>query len=164
MDDKYLESRFSVAERNNMVPFTTHQRLSVMLFKTGVGFHYGCLQGSVGPARCPQPDVGCHVDEMEQGWKIYRMSEDIMIVADAFAQSHSQNPWSRFIAKAHGVLLRRLGKIRVIYLVRQTDAKDLGNTALWHSNINLVTGVNQSWLESNFRLGRSQMTAIVAGN
>jgi hypothetical protein len=147
-----------------MVPFTTGQRLSVMLFKTRVGFCFGCLQGPLGPARCPLPDVGCYIDECRKGWKIYRLSEDMMVLADCFAESSPKGYWGRFIAKTHGVLLRRLGKIRVIYFLRIKAPDNLSHISLWHSNINLVTGVTKHWLDNNFRLTGTQETCVVAGN
>lgn len=162
-DYQYLNQPFTIAKRNDMVPFSTRQRLSVMLFKTSVGFHFGCLQGSLGPALMPLPDVGCYIDEQRYGWKIYRLSQDMMVLTDCFAESSPKGYWANFIKKAHGVLLRRLGKIRVIYLLRIKAPEDLVHLSLWHSNINLVTGITKSWLDNNFRRTDTQETCVIAG-
>ena len=146
-----------------MVPFTTAQRLSVMLFKTAVGFHFGCLQGALGPTSCPLPDVGCYVDEAEYGWRIYRLSEDIMLLSDCHKESSTKSWWRRVITKTHGILLRQLGKVRVIYLL-QTRGAELGRASTWHSNINLVTGVTSRWLEGEFRTAASADKCVIAAD
>lgn len=143
-----------------MTPFTTAQRLGVMLCKTSVGFDMGCLQGQIGPASCPLPPLGHYAIDDNKRWKIYRISNDVMVLADCFSSISPKTSWARFIARAHGVLLRRLGKCRVIYLLREQSR---GRTS-WHSNINLVTGVSQEWLDSNFNLTRTEETCVVAGN
>jgi hypothetical protein len=159
---EYLNRPFSTAQRNDMIPFTTVQRLSVMLFKTTVGYHFGCLQGSLGPASCPVPEIGCYIDEPAYGWRIYRLSEDMMLLSDCLGESHPKGWWARFILKTHGALLRQLGKVRVIYLLRTTGA-DTGTVPVWHSNINLVTGVASRWLDGNFRSAASGDKCVIAG-
>ncbi|KAI9736467.1 MAG: hypothetical protein M1818_006201 [Claussenomyces sp. TS43310] len=158
----YLNQPFSMAQRNDMIPFTTAQRLWVMLFKTAVGFHYGCLQGSIGPASCPVPEVGRYVDEPVGGWKIYRLSEDIMLLSDCLVESPPRGRWARITLKTHGILLRQLGKVRVIYLLRTTVA-DPRTVSVWHSNVNLVTGVTKKWLDESFRSAASGEKCVIAG-
>ncbi|KAH8878581.1 hypothetical protein GQ53DRAFT_707067 [Thozetella sp. PMI_491] len=160
-DYEYLNQPFPPAKRDDIVPFTTRQRLSVMLFKTAIGFHFGCLQGASGPATIPLPDVGCYTPKNDQDWKVFRLTEDIMILVDCLAESSPKGYWRRFIARAHGVLLRRLGKVRVIYLLRVQLPNQKGH--IWHSNINLVTGVTRCWLDDNFRLSQNQGSCKVAG-
>ena len=156
----YLNQPFPIAQRNDMIPFTTAQRLSVMLFKTAVGFHFGCLQGSLGAASCPVPEIGCYIDEPVCGWRIYRLSDDMMLLSDCLAESSPKGWWARFILKTHGVLLRQLGKVRVIYLLRTTDT---GTFSVWHSNINLVTGVTRRWLDEHFQSATSGEKGVIAG-
>lgn len=45
----------------------------------------------------------------------------------------------------HGILLRRIGRVRVIYAIRYGKG---GETPSFHSNFNMVTGVPKQWLES----------------
>lgn len=33
----------------------------------------------------------------------------------------------------------------------------------WHSNVNMVTGVDATWLEDAFTLGRTQRGCVVSG-
>jgi hypothetical protein len=126
----YLQQPFSIAERNDMIPFMTRQRLSVMLLKTTISYHFGCLQGPLGPASCPLPELGCYIDEHLYGWRIYRLSEEVVIIADCLAESSPKGWWASFIKRAHGVLLRRLGKVRVIYFLG-TRASDDSKTFLF---------------------------------
>ncbi|KFY10978.1 hypothetical protein V491_07387 [Pseudogymnoascus sp. VKM F-3775] len=160
-ENEYLNQSFPIVQRNNMIPFTTAQRLSVMLFKTTVGFHIGCLQGSLGPASCPVPQIGCYIDEPACGLRIYRLSDDIMFLSDCLVQSSASSSWERFILKAHGVLLRQLGKVRVIYLLR-TAGDDIGTPSVWHSNVNLVTGVSSRWLDAHFQSAVSGGKCVIA--
>jgi hypothetical protein len=162
LEIEYLNQPFSIAQRNDMIPFTTAQRISVMLFKTAVGFHFGCLQGSLGPASCPVPEIGCYIDEPASGWRIYRLSDDMMFLSDCFAKSSPKGWLAQFTAKAHGVLLRQPGKVRVIYLLRTTGA-DTGAVSVWHSNVNLVTGITSRWLDQHFRPVASGEMCVIAG-
>ena len=122
--------------RDDMIPFTTAQRLSVMLCKTAVGFHLGCLQGSYGPASCLLPDVGSYFGEEAYGCKVYRLSEDTMLIADHVVECASTSRWRKFILRTHGILLRQLGRVRVVYLQRTREAATSPDT-IWHANINL---------------------------
>lgn len=145
-----------------MVPFMTSQRLMVMLVKTSVSYHLGCLQGSRGPGRCPVPELKCYTDESPLPWKVYRWAEDVLIIRDCPDRSATGTLWARFIFKAHGVLLRRLGKERVIYCLRTSDL-DGGRGSAWHSNINLVTGVSKSWLDKHFTATATCEAGVIAG-
>ena len=145
-----------------MIPFKTAQRLSVMLFKTAVGFHFGCLQGALGPASCSVPELGCYIDEPACGWRIYRLSEDVMFLSDCLVESSPSGLWARFILKTHGVLLRQLGKVRVIYFLRSSGA-NIATVSVWHSNISLVTGVSNRWLNEHFRSANSGEKCVIAG-
>ena len=145
-----------------MIAFTTTQRLSVMLFKTAVGFHFGCLRGLLGPASCPLPEIGFYVNEPEFGWKVYRLSEDMMLLSDCLAESSPKGGWAEFMLMTHGVLLRQLGKVRVIYLLR-TRGADAEMVSVWHSNINLVTGVTSRWLDGRFQPATICDECVIAG-
>lgn len=159
-----LERQPSAIRRDDIVAFQTAQRLLVMLLKTSIGYHNGCLQGPRGPSLCPLPAVGQYIDNGSRGWKIYRVSEDTMLLADSFANARPRDWWSRFLTHAHGVILRRLGKVRVVYLIRDVKGNTTPNGVLhFHSNANLVTGVTTAWLESAFKPGCSEEYCIVAG-
>lgn len=153
-----------MAERNSMVPFTTKQRLSLMFLKTSVGFHHGCLQGCLGPAWCSIPSTGFYIDDVALGYRVYRLTEAIAIIADQPPRIQPTSRWARFVARAHGVLLRQVGKVRVIYLLRRVESgATRPGRPVWHSNVNLVTGVSKEWLEHNYTSTRSREAYVVAG-
>lgn len=102
------------------------------------------------------------MEESALGWKLCRLSEDIMILADCLAESKPKDAWSRLLKHMHGILLRRLGKKRVVYLVRQSLESN-EQEPHWHSNVNLVTGVSVTWLNEAFRPGQAEHTCAVAG-
>ncbi|KAK5690097.1 hypothetical protein LTR17_026063 [Elasticomyces elasticus] len=164
LDRQYLDKPFPAAQYSNMVAFTTLQRLSVMLCKTRVGFELGSLQGPSGPATCPLPEVKHHSGNVDNGWEVYRYSEDVMLLVDRFAGSEPKgnSKMDRLLASAHGVLLRRMGKVRVIYLIRARPTGDdlSGPSTTWHSNVNLVTGVTGSWL-AEFHTAEALETCII---
>ena len=135
-----------------------------MLIKTAVSYHHGCLQGPLGPAHCQLPDVGCYVDQFDHGWKLFRLTEDTMVLADYAAGTNPKGLLPRFLAHAHGVLLRRLGKVRVVYLIRTSAIEDIEYDSLWHSNINLVTGVTKKWLDEQFNLQNPRPKCMIAGS
>ena len=157
--DKRLLPRRSVRPKcHDVVAFTTLQRLVVMLIKTAVTYHHGCLQGPLGPANCQLPDVGYYIDEFAHGWKLFRLTEDAMVLADYAAGTNPKGLLQRFLAHAHGVLLRRLGKVRT------SAMEDIEYDSLWHSNINLVTGVTKKWLDEEFNLQDSRPKCMIAGS
>ena len=133
-----------------------------MFCKTSVSYEFGCLTGALGPARLPLPAIGVAIEEPARGWKLCRFSEDIMILADCLAESKPKDRWSRILKRMHGILLRRLGKKRVVYLVRQS-ADSNEQESRWHSNVNLVTGVSMTWLNGAFSPGQAEHTCAVAG-
>ena len=114
-------------------------------------------------SQCPVPDVGCYSEVSGIDWKVYRLAEDVMVIADRLAQTSPKGRWGRFIASAHGVLLRRLRKQRVIYLLRTRASRDRSEKPIWHSNINLVTGLSQSWLNDDFEPTRCRDFCVIAG-
>lgn len=127
-----------------------------MFCKTSIGHEFGCVTGELGPAKLPLPKVGIAIEDSARGWKLCRVSEDIMVLADCLAESRPKDWWSRqILAPMHGVLLRRLGKKRVVYFVRQVPEDDAQEPS-WHSNVNLVTGVDVAWLEGKFELGQTR--------
>lgn len=133
-----------------------------MICKTSVSYEFGCVTGTLGPARLPLPAIGVAMEESTLGWRLCRLSEDIMILADCLAESKPKDPWSRILKHMHGILLRRLGKKRVVYLVRRPlDSND--QEARWHSNVNLVTGVSMTWLNGAFSPGQAEHICAVAG-
>ncbi|KZL74414.1 hypothetical protein CI238_04422 [Colletotrichum incanum] len=112
-------------ERNSIVPFTTAQRMSVMLVKTTIGYEFGSVRGFKGPGSIPVPPVGflAH-DEMGSGeWRIYRLQDDVMIIADVPSSRRTppdaKGIWEKLIRRLHGIFLEQLGKVRVVYLLRE---------------------------------------------
>lgn len=135
-----------------------------MFCKTSVSYELGCVTGALGPARLPLPAIGVAIEEPAQGWKLCRLSEDIMILADCLAESKPKDRWSRILKHMHGILLRRLGKKRVVYLVRQSPEESRNEQETrWHSNVNLVTGVGMVWLNEAFSSGQAEPSCTVAG-
>ena len=133
-----------------------------MFCKTTVGHEFGCVTGALGPVRLPLPAIGVAIEEPALGWKLCRLSEDIMILADCLAESKPKDTWSRVLKHMHGILLRRLGKKRVVYLVRQSTGSS-EQVESWHSNVNLVTGVSVNWLNGAFSPGQTARTCAVSG-
>lgn len=132
-----------------------------MFCKTSVSHKFGGVTGALGPAKLPRPAIGSAIEEPALGWKLCRLSEDVMILADCLAESKPKDRWSRLLKHMHGILLRRLGKKRVVYLVRQPLQYN-EQEPHWHSNVNLVTGVNMTWLNETFRPGQAENTCAVA--
>lgn len=155
---EYYDASLPTAQRDDIVPFTSMQRLAVMLFKTSVGFHLGGLQGPSGPASCLVPEIGTYVEPTGCGWKMYRLSEDVMVLSDCPQESSHRGLLGRITVKAHGILLKQLGKVRVVYLL-QISKTETGS--VWHSNINLVTGVSRAWLEEQFTLATTEKRGII---
>ena len=85
-----------------------------------------------------------------------------MILVDCLPESKPKDRWSRFLKHMHGILLRRLGKKRVVYLVKQLKGVNEQEPS-WHFNINLVTGVSADWLKETFSCGQTEGTCTVAG-
>ena len=133
-----------------------------MFVKTSVSHEHGCVTGPLGPSRLPLPAIGVAIENSELGWKLCRLSEDVMILVDCLAESNPKSRWLRLLKHMHGMLLRRLGKKRVVYLVKQ-GLESGKSEPKWHSNINLVTGVSMAWLDEAFRPGRTEQTCVVAG-
>lgn len=126
-----------------------------MFYKTGVNDEFGCVTGALGPARLPLPAIGIAMEESALGWKLCRLSEDIMILADCLAESKPNDTWSRILKHMHGILLRRLG------IVRQSPGIN-GQEPSWHSNVNLVTGVSVTWPNGVFSPGQAERSCVVA--
>ncbi|KAK1489739.1 hypothetical protein CCUS01_14683 [Colletotrichum cuscutae] len=142
-------------ERSSIVPFTTAQRMSVMLIKTTVGHDFGSVRGSKGPGSIPVPPIGFFTnDNVGSGdWRVYRLQDDVMLIADNLRATYPKEWWKRLIKKMHGIFLKQLKKVRVVYLLRVGhkfigDASRERELSLWVSNVNLVTGVSSSVLES----------------
>jgi hypothetical protein len=134
--------------RESVAAFQTYQRLSSMLFKTTVGYEHGCVSGAAGCCFFALPDVGHSILVPQGGLRVCRPSHQVVVIADCQnLQQPQKNLWSRFIAHAHGVLLRRLGKVRVVYLICASGEGSGTRPLCFRSNVNLVTGVRQSWLE-----------------
>jgi hypothetical protein len=120
-----------------------------MLFKTTVGYEHGCVSGAAGCCFFALPEIGHSILMPQGGLRICRPSHRVVVIADCQnLQPQKKDLWSRLIAHAHGVLLRRLGKVRVVYLVCESGEGSGTQHALrFRSNVNLVTGVRGSWLE-----------------
>ncbi|KAI3528333.1 hypothetical protein CSPX01_16298 [Colletotrichum filicis] len=129
--------------------------MSVMLIKTTVGHDFGSVRGSKGPGSIPVPPIGFFTnDNVGSGdWRVYRLQEDVMLIADNLRATYPKEWWKRLIKKMHGIFLKQLKKVRVVYLLR-VGHKFVGDdscereVSLWVSNVNLVTGVSSSVLES----------------
>ena len=85
-----------------------------------------------------------------------------MIVVDCIGESEPKDMWLRGMKHMHGILLRRLGKKRVVYLVKRSPENDEDESS-WHSNVNLVTGVSEKWLNKEFGPGRAEHSCAIAG-
>ena len=133
-----------------------------MFVKTSISHEFGCVTGALGPSSLPLPAIGVAIEKPELGWTLCRLSEDIMLIVDCLAESKPKDRWSRILKYMHGILLRRLGKKRVVYLVRQSPESNKPEPYC-HSNINLVTGVSMTWLDEAFKPGRAEQTCVVSG-
>jgi hypothetical protein len=136
-----------------------------MLYKTVPGHDHGSLCGSFGPVTLTVPrSEGYMVDEAEQhGFRIYRVSPDLLVIKDcvqsmlAFRMNCAltmerhglRSLYARGVAWSHGVLLRRLGRHRVVWLMRTKEGE--GKRPSWRGNVNLVTGLEETWLRDRFQ-------------
>jgi hypothetical protein len=139
-----------------------------MLFKTSIGHADGSLCGTSGPVAIPVPkNEGFFIDEAEErGWRIYRISPTLLVIEDCVQvmitklreraltkERRGLVPlFTRFKAWTHGVLLRRLGRRRVVWLSKTNEYGPKED--YWKGNINLVTGLKESWLHSRKRFQR----------
>ncbi|KAF2132425.1 hypothetical protein P153DRAFT_429562 [Dothidotthia symphoricarpi CBS 119687] len=152
-------------QRQHIISFTTAQRLSVMLYKTTIGYAPGSLCGPFGPTTLTVPRTPGHfVDEAEQyGWRIYRVSPELLVLEDCVQDMVAtqmkkastlerrgiRSRYTKFIAWSHGVLLRRVGRRRVVWLMRMEEKGRIEH--VWRGNANLVTGLTEVWLRDNFQ-------------
>jgi hypothetical protein len=139
-----------------------------MLFKTSIGHADGSLCGTSGPVAITVPkNEGFFIDDAEErGWRIYRVSPSLLVIEDCvqvmITKLRERAPtkerrglvplFTRFKAWTHGVLLRRLGRRRVVWLSKTNG--DEPKEDYWKGNINLVTGLKESWLHSRKRFQR----------
>ncbi|KAK6420013.1 hypothetical protein LTR95_016986 [Oleoguttula sp. CCFEE 5521] len=141
-----LSQPYAKANRESVVAFTTAQRLAVMLIKSTPGYHRGCLRGPAGPAILPLPAIGSHIEDVASGWCVYRPGADVLVLEDALVREQAKSMWMRFLQYAHGCLLRKLNKVRVVYLLRTSEGNEWHGgkqtTRTWRANINLVTGIS----------------------
>jgi hypothetical protein len=139
-----------------------------MLYKTSIGHFDGSLCGTSGPVTIVVPKKeGFFIDEAEErGWRIYRVSPTLLVIEDCvqvmITKLQERAPtkerqglvsrFTRFKGWTHGVLLRRLGRRRVVWLFK---TKGHGpEEDHWKGNINLVTGLKESWLHSQQKFQR----------
>ncbi|KAG9185288.1 hypothetical protein G6011_07832 [Alternaria panax] len=155
-------------DRDRIISFSSSQRLSVMLYKTSIGHADGSLCGSSGPVAIAVPkNVGFVIDEAEErGWRIYRVSPTLLVIENCvqvmITKLRERAPtkerrglvsvFTRFKAWTHGVLLRRLGRRRVVWLSKANKRGLKG--VCWKGNANLVTGLKESWLHSQQKFQR----------
>jgi hypothetical protein len=139
-----------------------------MLFKTSIGYAHGSLCGVSGPATIAVPkNEGFFLDEAEEhGWCIYRVSPTLLVIEDCvqvmITKLRERAPtkerrglvllFNRFKAWTHGVLLRRLGRRRVVWLSK-TNRHGSKEDA-WKGNVNIVTGLKVSWLHDRQKFQR----------
>jgi hypothetical protein len=147
------------------VPFTSFQRLFVMLYKTAIGYVEGSICGASGPAIIAIPNnTGFFVDEAAQhGWRVYRVPATHVAIEDCGQTMVTERirraptrertgmgaRYSKLISWTHGVLLRRLGRRRVVWLMN--TGKDERGAYYWRGNVNLVTGLKETWLNDRGR-------------
>ncbi|GKT60000.1 hypothetical protein ColTof4_00141 [Colletotrichum tofieldiae] len=123
-----------------------------MLIKTTIGYEFGSVRGSKGPGSIPVPPVGflAHDDMGSGEWRIYRLQDDVMLIADVPCPRRTppdaKGIWKKLIRRLHGIFLEQLGKVRVVYLLREEGEKSPDNrrenpTSTWVSNVNLVTEI-----------------------
>ena len=124
-----------------------------MLLKTTIGYDLGGINGASGPSYSAIPALGQTIRPLSGDIQLYRMSEDTIIVGDSASRTQGKDAWSSFLLYTHGILLRKLGKIRVVYVLRVKDTTSQEDKYYWHSNINLVTGVTKAWLDQQFYPG-----------
>ncbi|EUC49977.1 hypothetical protein COCMIDRAFT_83437 [Bipolaris oryzae ATCC 44560] len=134
-------------EHSRIVPFMSSQRLFVMLYKTAIGHIEGSVCGASGPATMAIPkNPGFFKDEAAQyGWRVYRVSPTYVFIEDCGMAAR----YTKFISWSHGVLLRRLGRRRVVWLMH--TGQDERGADCWKGNINLVTGLKETWLKDRAR-------------
>ena len=161
-DAKYSQ-KLPMVRRDDILAFQTSQRLHVMLIKTAIIHKNDRLSGPQGPVRCSLPASGHCSYDSSRGLKTCRLSETVMILVDCFAATCPKDRWSRLLAHAHGVLLRRLGKTRVVYLIRHDMDDFHGTLPTWRTNPNLVTGVADTWLEATFEAASTSDECIIVG-
>ena len=138
-----------------------------MFYKTALGHADGSVCGTSGPATITVPkNPGSFGDEAEgYGWRVYRVSSSSLVIEDCgqimVEEKTKRSPtkertglaarYTKFISWTHGVLLRRLGRKRVVWLVR-VDGKGHGvGSGCWRGNFNLVTGLEETWLKDRTR-------------
>ncbi|EMD87824.1 hypothetical protein COCC4DRAFT_199973 [Bipolaris maydis ATCC 48331] len=152
-------------EHSRIVPFMSSQRLMVMLYKTAIGHIEGSVCGASGPATMAIPKYpGFFKDEAAQyGWRVYRVSPTYVFIEDCgqtmVTETMKRAPtkertgmaarYTKFISWSHGVLLRRLGRRRVVWLMQ--TGQDEHGADCWKGNINLVTGLKEKWLNDRGR-------------
>ncbi|KAL2823872.1 hypothetical protein BDW59DRAFT_148127 [Aspergillus cavernicola] len=152
-------SHLPYIHRHAIVAFQTYQRLSVMLFKTSPGYDGGCLQGSNGPCRCRIPAPGRSLRDEGNCLRVCRVNYNTIILSDCFNLQETDSLWSQFLKHTHGMLLRRIGRVRVVFAIQsQKTTSEL----CFHSNINMVTGVPKVWLD-NFIEGEAVGECVIGG-
>lgn len=129
-----------------------------MFYKTAIGHANGSICGASGPA------AGFFLDKTEQyGWRVYRVSHTFVVLEDCgqvmVAKKMERSPtkertglaarYTKFMSWTHGVLLRRLGRRRIVWLM-QVGTKGHG-VDYWRGNVNLVTGLKETWLRDGDR-------------
>jgi hypothetical protein len=133
-----------------------------MLYKTSIGHADGSLCGTSGSVIIAVPkNEGFFIDLAEErGWCIYRVSPTLLVIEDCvqvmITKLRERAPtkerrglvslFTRFKAWTHGVLLRRLGRRRVVWLLKTNEHGSKEDH--WKGNINLVTGLKESWLHN----------------
>jgi hypothetical protein len=139
-----------------------------MLYKTSIGHVDGSFCGTSGPVTIAIPkNEGFFIDKAEErGWRIYRVSPTLLVIEDCvqvmITKLRERVPtkerrglvslFTRFKAWTHGVLLRRVGRRRVVWLLKTNEH---GPTQIyWKGNVNLVTGLKESWLHSQQKFQR----------
>lgn len=119
-----------------------------MLFKTTVGHQHGSASGAGGPCTFILPEINYAITDTQRGLRICRLSEQVVILADFQTSLPEDGWWPRLRSHAHGVLLRRIGRVRVVYLILAAEKVQSGLPIRFHSNLNLVSGVPRTYLDT----------------
>ena len=133
-----------------------------MVCKTSIGYVDGSLCGASGPVAITiSKHAGFLINEAEErGWRIYRVLSTPLVIEDCvqvmITKLRERAPtkdrrgvvllFTSFIAWTHGVLLRQLGRRRVVWLLKTNGNGPKEDH--WKGNTNLVNDLKESWLHN----------------
>ena len=68
-----------------------------MLLKNTVGYNLGGVNGALGPSIGLIPERGHYIDSTSKDLKLYRMSEESIIMTDSAGRTDREDKWSSFL-------------------------------------------------------------------